>query len=378
MKNVLVEIEQLNNTTESAREGFTKIFQEIGVDFRFRLINDITCDDLRWCDTYLSIRPNTPAAARIAKAVKQAKKNYIVFFDDDLLNRPFGLKWRVTSSKKSMNLADVLIATNPKILEDYKAYIPTNRSFLLNTPIEECEIQNISSDNNTVRIVYAAGRDHDLFFNKLLAPVIRQLLQIYGRKIQLTFIGAHPDLCNENDSEQCIYVPMMPLDQYNRYMSENEFDIGLAPLEVNSFSAGKYFNKYLEYSKHGIFGLYSKCLPYTYIVEDKINGFLVENDTVDWFDAMNLAINNTELRWKCVSTAQLQLRNQFAPDKIAKELISAIPELTAENKVEMQTVAYKYNAHEMQLFHLLDKSKRAIYQVKLRGLCGTIKYIQNR
>ena len=62
-------------------------------------------------------------------------------------------------------------------------------------------------------------------------------------------------------------------------MKESNFNIGFAPLDNTYFANRKYFNKYIEYTKFGILGMYSNTMPYTLIVKDKENGILVDNSS---------------------------------------------------------------------------------------------------
>ena len=64
----------------------------------------------------------------------------------------------------------------------------------------------------------------------------------FGDKISFTFVGVRPNM----DDIECEYVSGMPLMEYRKFMREQNFDIGLAPLYENDFSKCKYFNKFIE------------------------------------------------------------------------------------------------------------------------------------
>ena len=54
----------------------------------------------------------------------------------------------------------------------------------------------------------------------------------------------------------------------------------------------KYFNKYIEYGRFGIIGIYSDVLPYSGKIIDGVNGILVKNTREAWFSALDKLIQD--------------------------------------------------------------------------------------
>ena len=145
--------------------------------------------------------------------------------------------------------------------------------------VDESDIQSkrIGSSGSVTSIVYATGNDHQFLFEKFIRPLLAPLSEKYRERISFTFMGISPQLNETEYSFPIRYVKWLPTEQYRGFMKEQCFDIGLAPLENDSFSKCKYFNKFVEYSMSGTVGIYSNTEPYTDVIQDGVNGFLADN-----------------------------------------------------------------------------------------------------
>lgn len=375
MSNVLLIVETINSTTELAISGISKILKVSDIQPRVILLKDITHVDITWCDVCIAVRPNTPGSLDLAKCMKQHHKIYCVLFDDDLINRPSSLNWRRKISRRCVAVADVLISTSLQILEEYKQYmVNTSRCMLINTPIDESEYKIVVQNSNCVRCVYAAGKDHAQVFEKYVLPAIENTLQLGQKRIELTFVGVHPDMSKCSVECKVNYIPLMPLEEYNSFMKREDFDIGFAPLDETSFSSRKYFNKYLEYSKLGIFGMYSNCLPYTLVVQNGVNGEMVDNTEKCWIDAFERVVNDPGYRSTCIKTAQMHLKEQFSVQSVAQDFVKNIPELLSYHNCE-KCMSYNPKRAVQMLFFVIDRGHRLLELAKSEGLSGIIKKI---
>lgn len=377
MGRVLVELEKHDNTTEVNRNSLQKYFSKLGIEGRFRFQDKICIEDLNWCTSYIAVRPNTPASVELARAIKKSGRFYVVLFDDDLLRRENALRWRKSSSYMCLTLADVLICTNPLILADYSRMVKSGRKYLMHTALEEGDFLAPHKLGNTIRFVYAAGRDHAHFFETMIKPVLNDFLEKNHDKVEFTFVGVEPDVSGIMYPKCLHFVPLMPLDAYTQFMREKQFDVGLAPLVDNSFANRKYFNKYIEYTKAGVFGVYSDCMPYTMIVEGKKNGLLVKNTQEAWLQALQTALEEKELVETGVIEAQNVLRKRFLLEVLAERLDSQIPELKKCSCDESVKVKWKRNPMRMIVFSLLDKGRKLLVEFKGNGLNGTLRLIKN-
>lgn len=371
MSHILIEIESLNATTELAVKSFKKIFSYCDAAVQFKQLKTITENDLNWSDCYIAIRPYTPGSVQIAKKIRNSNRLYIVLYDDDLLNLRDGIPWRNRCCLKCLKLANVVLGSNPYLIKNYAELTKQKRYAIINTPIEKSEIKKPHTYDSITGFVYAAGKDHAGNFENILGPAIDKLLKTEFKHVHITFIGVEPDISFTSHKECFSFVPIMPLEEYNSYMAEHIFDVGLAPLPDDSFSHSKYFNKYIEYSKVGILGIYSNSLPLTLIVENNINGILVDNSTQNWFEAMEYVIHNHDKLISMVDCAQNILIKDFNVQDIASALTKAIPEIITL-KVD-STIKYHENYFENTAFWISDNAYKFISRSLKIGPVKTIK-----
>ena len=157
-------------------------------------------------------------------------------------------------------------------------------------------------------------------------------------------------------------------------MKSNVFDIGLAPLIDNPFSNRKYFNKFFEYSKNGILGLYSRCLPYTLVIKNGKNGILVDNNLRSWYDALCDAIENIETAKTMVFESQKQLREEFSIDAIKKVIETEIDSYVEEH-LKKKNVTYTHSYLSELRYDFLVKWHQFTSHVYKDGFFKTINKI---
>lgn len=322
MINLLLLYDQINTTTEVNISGTVSIYDDGNHSFRIKKSCTVTSDDLNWCDACFANRPSSIYMVRIGKALKRSGRVFMALYDDDLLDLPKGNsgRWKKKYVKKCLHLLDIAITCNPLLKSKLELYSSHPKYVNLHTHICEEDIKTVPDIRDKVRLIYAAGVDHTELFEILIKPSLDRLAEKYVNKVSLTLMGVNPNLTGLRNQEWICQIPTLPYDEYNRFMKANEFDIGLAPLFDTPFSNKKYFNKFFEYSKNGITGIYSNHLPYTFIIKDKKNGLLVENTVEDWYRVICYAIDNIENMKEIVRTAQIQLREQFSLNAIREEI----------------------------------------------------------
>jgi len=376
---VLIEFEKINNTTEVNNAYFTAVLLQCkGIDFKIKKVKEITSDDLNWCDIYLAIRPLSIYSLEVAKKVKEVGAFYITFFDDDLLNKDANpsRNWKANYAKSCLKYADIVIGANPVLVEEYAQLTKTKRYAVLNSAVLEEDILPIDEVGSKIKMVYAAGRDHAHFFDEYIKPVINRFLQEYHEKVSITFVGVEPELTGIEHRECFHFIPQMPYDKYNQFMRENRFDIGIAPLSDSKFENRKYYNKFIEYTKIGTLGLYSNCLPYTLVVQDNVNGFLVNNDSDSWLIALQNCVRDIEYAKKCVENAQRLLRNEFTVSASVKVLQTLIPEIESYKKSNEQAFKIHKSLIGHVYFQVRDICNKLSYHLKKDGFSKTIGLIK--
>lgn len=336
MANVLCIYENKIATVLST-ENFLKALNKYDarINVKFLSVLDVKEKDLIECDILYMIRPNNAFFGRLAKIAHKIGCLVIFFLDDDLMNLPKGnpdMLWRKKGLAYSAKQSDIIISSSPYICERYSSNYCVKRTFQINTPVLENEIkQHIDGKNTKVKIVYAAGLSHAVFFDCFIKPILKQLDDLCGKRISLTFMGVHPELDINDFNMEISFIEPMLLNEYRRRIEKENFDIGLAPLTTTDFTKCKYFNKFIEYSMFGIVGLYSNTEPYTFVVKDKKNGFLVGDNPEDWLNTICNLVNNPELLNECRIEAYETLRKTFNETIIFEALIREIPEFTKDH-----------------------------------------------
>lgn len=317
-------------TVSITRNVMTNIkkFPEIKTDFVY--LSDVTPFDIDSHDVVIFIRPDNNYTWKIAEKAQKAGHTVITFCDDDLLNLPLGvptIPWRKKGLIKTLKYSDVIWSSNHYIVKKYRNLTRGKRIAVSDTIVDPKELENNKNYNesgdDTIQIVYAAAPSHAKLFESYISPVIPGLLDKYKNKISFTFISVHPDVQGIN----CEYVRGMPLLEYREYMKKRHFDIGVAPLQNNEFSKCKYFNKFLEYTTQGIVGIYSNTEPYTYVVKDKENGLLADNTPDSWYNALCMAIDDENLRKKCLHNAVELIKKNYSEEACIGNILKCIPEI---------------------------------------------------
>lgn len=378
MTHILIEYEKRDNTTESAQSFFRQALTKCNVDFRFLSIGNITAADLKWCDIYLAIRPFSPKSRLYARMIKKSRGFYIAFFDDDLIvhnEKRITLPWRIQCAIECLHHTDVVMGVNPLLVEEYSTLTLTKRTAVVDAIVDpECMLP-ADGQRDSIRFVYAASRDHDQYLSTFIMPIMNRFLARYGEIVDFTFIGVEPDLTGIENKEKLHFVPLMPYEEYNEYMRINRFDIGLSPIDDNYFTNRKYFNKYIEYTKMGIIGLYSNCLPFTQIVRHKENGLLVSNSPNCWLNAMCEAVDNAVVRAKCVHEAQREITRRFTAEKAVDTIRKTIPEIEYFERDRKAEIRFSKRPISGLFFVFADKLYKTIYQLRTSGVKRTLKTI---
>lgn len=336
---------------------------------------NVSRDDLNWSNVCIAIRPTSIFMVRIMHAIKQSGRTFVSTFDDDLLNLPKGYseRWKSKYALSCIKESDILITCNPLIQKSYKEKAPNPHYVNINAHIRADEIKSVKGIGDKIRMVYAAGRDHTELFDLFIKPSLDKLHKAYGEKLELTLMGIDPDILDAHKSWIEV-IPSKPLKEYNEYMKVHDFDIGLAPLPDTPFCNRKYFNKYIEYSKNGICGIYSDCLPYTLVVENGENGLLVDNSVEEWEKKIVWAVENIDKMKEMADNAQQQIRNDFSLTSIRmlwdKEVVSYI-----NKNAILADVDYSHALLREGVFYIKNQWNRFTSHIKREGLNSALKTI---
>lgn len=357
-----------------------------GMNARFVKTWEVNNELLSWANVLIFVR-NLDLLAQWILINAHKKGIFIIqFFDDDLLglprssvNRVQFLPWRKKAVKEGFNSTDLILSSNNLLAEKYSRMIPSGRFVNIDTVVNPKEMIPLAKreqnyNENEVRLVFAAGANHEKVFEQLISPNLPRLEKECGKKISFTFFGVHPELTDSQTKIKIEYIGAMPLLQYRKRIQEGYYDIGVAPLEHNDFTQYKYFNKFIEYTIAGCVGIYSKVPPYTLVINDKENGFFAENTSESWYSALKLAIDNEKLRRECYKNAYNQILTNMNANSIFSKFYHDIPEL---NNVNQNPKKIKINS--IKLKFMLIRFFECIYlvldYVRLTGIKGAVNKI---
>ena len=373
MSKLLFVFERDMPTISITRDVFTHLtgYPQIVSDFMY--LTDVKPSDIDSHDVIIFIRPNNTYSWKIAAQARKAGHVVISMCDDDLLNLPKGLPtipWRKKGLVKMLANSDAVWSPSPYILDKYRELTAGKRTVLSDTIIRPEELEGVDSDTDTdkVRIVYAAAASHAELFETYVGPVVPRLAQQFGDKIEFTFISVHPKL----DGVKCNYLPGMPLLEFRKYMKEQKFDIGLAPLHRDEFSKCKYYNKFLEYTTQGVVGVYSKTEPYTYVVRDGENGFLADSSADSWYEALHKAIGDRVLRNACLANAVEYLADHHSETACMERMRQSVPEIFDEQGSYDFCRGFSVQKIKYYLRRPMDKCYLLFFYLKNTGINGVV------
>lgn len=367
-------------TVSITSKFWTNLDSIYDVTTKFIRIIDVKTSDINWCDILLLIRPNNALSWRIAQKARKSGRMVITMCDDDLLHLPKGhpdLPWQRNGLIKTLCNSNVLLSSSKYLVEQMVNYTIDKRGVYGDTvvkPEELLERNYEEEENEIVRLVYAAGGgQHETLFEQLALPALKEIGKLYAKKVSLTFIDVHPKCYDLDKFIPVKYVKGMPLLQYRKYMEEQKFDIGISPLEDTPFTRCKYFNKYLEYTLSGVAGIYSNVEPYTYVVKDGWNGFLVENTKESWTEQLIRAIEDISLRHSCAKNAQLHVVENFNEKAIMQRYFDEIPELKNGIPNKVQCRGFVFWNFYYRVLRGLEFGYKFFFYLRTEGFSSVIR-----
>lgn len=114
-----------------------------------------------------------------------------------------------------------------------------------------------------------------------------------------------------------------PTNKYPKWVIDERFDIGLAPLVDNNFNRGKSNLRWLEYSAMKVPCIASPLPHFVDAIIDGKTGFLAKN-TEDWVKLMTLLITNRDLRLQVGRSAFEEVRENWSMKTLGRKYFTAI------------------------------------------------------
>jgi hypothetical protein len=135
-----------------------------------------------------------------------------------------------------------------------------------------------------VRVVYHGTASHQAEIDWLL-PVLAEVQQRCA-DTHVELFGEAPVNQRWRELPRVAVLHPMRWENYLAHTAAHPADIGLAPLLPGHFNAGRGPVKFVDYSRQGALGLYSRLPPYEGFVRDGIDGVLLPNEPAAWVEAI--------------------------------------------------------------------------------------------
>jgi glycosyltransferase involved in cell wall biosynthesis len=105
------------------------------------------------------------------------------------------------------------------------------------------------------------------------------------------------------------------------------WDIAISPLQNTPFNNCKSDIKFLDYASIGTAGIYSQSPVYSSVVRSQHNGWLAENSSEAWEEALETLIQDTALRLKIAQNATRYLYRERTLAQRAIDWVNTIKSL---------------------------------------------------
>ena len=297
------------------------------IDLNIKAFWNVSYADLAGCDCVYACRLALYSLRWFFRVAKGLGKRIVFGLDDDLLSVPkdvpshllYGNRFFKKNFEKELALVDVLVSPSKKILAKYGGMFGISSCYRLEEPAMETFPYH--RHEGPVRICFAGSVDRQNDFENLLSEVIVSLKRRYGEQVEFCFIGNHPSCA---DAVNAVVVPKLPYGEYWEFIRNAEIDIGLAPMPDTEFHSCKHYNKFMEYARAGICGVYSNVQPYTEIRDFFPQVILADNNPDSWFSCLSELVQD---RSKLEEQRRLALDcigSCFSIDGISDGLFDAI------------------------------------------------------
>ena len=171
----------------------------------------------------------------------------------------------------------------------------------------------LKQHHNSSAVIGWTGSHSTLKYLDLLVPVLHRL----EKKHRFTFLV----ICDARPSFELASLQYRPWNSDTEIEDLMQIDIGLMPLEDDSWSEGKCGFKIIQYLALGIPAVASPVGVNKTIVEDGHNGFLCVTEA-DWYRRLELLLQDPQLRSRLGEAGRRKMQQQYSIEANAGNFIS--------------------------------------------------------
>ena len=325
-KTHLKQIIMLKDRTGS---GYWRMVQPARYIDRTGLQVDITSagvdiERLRDYDTIFVQRIHDWEGYYLLARLKEMGKKVVYDLDDDIFNIPaenpasrlIGRDAQMAAAS-CMKLADVVTVTTDVLqgvvrnaTEGAEAVIIPNGVDMddgwVATPFTGCQ-------DKWKRIFWQGGESHAEDWKECADAV--DAIMGERKDVRVTILGFLPPAVRILMKKSCWkerveFLEFSDIETYLKIAKHVRAEVGIAPLQDTLFNRAKSPIKFIEYAAMGIPTVASNVLPYSDVIDDGNDGYLVK-DSEGWFNALTLCLDDKRKRLGVIEAARRKVRAEY-------------------------------------------------------------------
>ena len=284
----------------------------------------VDIDKLRDYDTIFVQRIHDWDGYYLLKRLKEMGKRVVYDLDDDIFNIPsenpasriIGRDAQMAAAE-CMKIADVVTVTTDVLrdvvrnaTEGVGAVIVPNGVDMddgwVATPFTGCQ-------DGWKRIFWQGGESHSEDW-VVCADAIDAIMG-ERKDVRVTILGYLPNSVRILLKKSCWkdrveFLEFSDMETYLKIAKHVRACVGIAPLQDTLFNRSKSPLKFIEYAAMGIPTVASNVLPYSDVIDDGKNGFLVK-DSEGWFNRITELLDGKEKRLGMIEAARRKVRSEY-------------------------------------------------------------------
>lgn len=279
-----------------------------------------------------------PKYAWLPDWLKKAGARYAYYLDDNLweynaanhVAKHYARSDVQTCLNRFVANAAFVIVNSRQLGNEISRRFPGVEVVLLPAPMDFSRIDMSvrPSPLGPLRVGYA-GSDRGEAFDEV-AKAIDSLLSTHPGMFEFEFIGSPPPAPLKGKVKH--FAALESYDEFIEFKQSRGWNVGLAPLQDDSFSRCKTNNKYREYGALSIAGIYSAVLPYSDCVSHLNDGLLVPNTQLEWKKALLFLASDRPFCAKLGDAARQNVQDRHGLQEVApiwRSKLLALPLRTA-------------------------------------------------
>lgn len=320
-------------------------------------------EEIKWADIVVLQKQSNPKALGFIEYAKALGKKVVTEVDDDYFNIPLWNPAHKTYLGKEQDLidfylkSDAITVTTDHLANQLSGYSKTyalpnsldynNLSRFESMSEEElwkytkfldCDQKRLTKEYvleflKDKTVIGWGGSPTHLKDLEQATPALLKLCA-ENKNVVIMMIGCTTQMILEamvsKHSNQLILVEPIPIFGYTQALRSLPWDIGICPIEDNIFNRSKSNLKFLEFTSNGFACVCSNVENYAKTVQNGVTGLLVDNTTDSWYAALNLLVENKELRFNIADKGEAFVRENYDIEKNVKLWHQAYTEILSK------------------------------------------------